>query len=82
MSLERIILRFEQNYTGLDEVDTVNKFFSSIGSDVSDVYVHLHIPESKHFYLILDINATLEINPDLQTMPHKVYKVILNENEP
>ena len=80
MSLKRVVLRFEQIYTGLDEVDIVKKFFQSIKSDVPDVYVHLHIPESKRFYLVLDINASQEINPNLQEIPHEVYKVTLYDN--
>ena len=81
MSLKRVILRFEQIYTGLDEVDIINKFFQSIKSDVPDFYVHLHIPESKRFYLVLDINASQEINnPDPQEIPHEVYKVTFNDN--
>ena len=82
MSLKRVFLRLQQTYAEFDEVNLLNKLFCSIGSDVPDAYVHLQISDSKHFHFILDINATQEINPDLQEISHEVYKVTFNDKEP
>ena len=83
-AIKRILLRLKQNCDEFNERELVNKFLVRAGLQTEDFphHVHRQSRESRHFYIILDINVSQVQDPNLEEVPHEVYEVKFHDGEP
>lgn len=80
-SVRRVILRLNSSEP-LEDSEVVDKFLMWSAYDKKDNdqhYTHLQPRQSRHFHIIIDLNFAQDPKPNLQQIPHELYRVSLKE---
>jgi hypothetical protein len=78
---KRVFLRLRSS-AAPKETEIIDTFLSNSccsGIENDQHYMHYEPPQSSHFHIIIDMDYTQIINPNLVQLPDEVYKVSVKE---